>query len=163
MKLLQKITLLLIGAIFLLSSSGYVLYKSSCLCTGEEQTSVFIKPETCTTHFHEHHQHIADRSEQTCSADECHDCSDSADDCGCNQPTVFFFKLLNDVTKESVKYIKTQPVVIEVAKLKVDERLTPKEDITFEEDFYPDSPPLKASSLDFLVEIQQLKIPSLTA
>ncbi len=152
-------TLLLIGAIFLLSSSGYVLYKSSCLCTGEEQTTVFIKPETCETNFHEHHQHRADGREQSCSASTCHDCSGHAEDCGCNEPTVFFFKLLDEVTNESAKFIKTPPIVIEVAKLEVFERLALEIHDDHGEVVYPDPPPVKNKSLDFLVEIQQLKIP----
>lgn len=163
MRLLQNMTLLLIGAIFLLSSSGYVMYKSSCLCTGEEQTTVFIKPETCETNFHEHHQHRADGREQSCSASTCHDCSGHDDGCGCDDPTVFFFKLLNEVTNEGAKFIKTQPVVLEVAELKVLERLVPEVKDDRGELMYPDPPPVKDKSLDFLVEIQQLKIPVFTA
>ena len=161
--MLQNITILLIGAIFLLSSSGYVLYQSSCLCTGEEQTSVFIRPETCETTFHKHHQHDNDGSELLCSAEACHDCSDHSDDCGCESPKVFFFKLKHDLTNEGIKFVKTAPIVLVITRLQVFELLLPIVDDTAEENFKGDPPLEKETSLDFLIEIQQLKIPSLTA
>lgn len=148
------------GAIFLMSSSGYVMYKSSCSCTGKAQTSVFIKPETCETSFHQHHTHDADGVEQSCCAETCHECAEHTNDCGCDSPKVFFFKLQNEVTNEEVKFIKTEPVVLEVAKLQVFELLVNSDKVFNTDTDYIDPPPKILTSLDFLIEIQRLKIPT---
>lgn len=155
-----------LSAIFLLSSSGYVIYSSTCLCSGESYTSVFIRPETCETSFHKHHNHDSEGNEQTCAAGECHECNTTFDeqqhnDCGCDSPTIYFFKLKDNTINEDVKFRVAEIPVLHVFTGEVPEVLLsdPK---ASEVESVLDSPPDKFStSYDFLISIQQIKIPSL--
>ena len=157
MKLFQKIALLVLAAIFVLSSSGIVFYQSSCLCTGEEQTSMFIRPDTCNTNIH---QYVKNKKEQLCLANECHNCSNQNNTFGCEDATkFFFFKLENEATIEAKRFAKVGPVIIPVVKLKVFESIVPLFADIKEKEFNDDPPPLKTNAIDFLVDIQQLKIP----
>lgn len=150
----------MMGMIFLVSSSGYVLYTSNCMCTGEKQTSLFLKPETCETSFHQHHDHDFLGNEINCAENECHECQGHTKDCGCNSPDVFFFKLEDKVTNEEIKFVvpdvllidfsNTNTFVSEITLCEIEEGLA-----------FFDSPPLSYSSIDFLVRIQQLKIPTI--
>ena len=148
--------------IFMLSSSGYVMYKTSCSCTGKEQTSVFVKPDTCEDNFHEHHKHDSHENEIVCSAHECHECTSHTEACGCDSPEVFFFKLKDQAVDEEVKFVSLV-TEIELFISSVD-LLNNIIDTKTEIDVntpYIDPPPKITSSLDFLIHIQQLKIPSL--
>ena len=98
--------------VFLLSSSGYLMYKSLCACTGEEQTSVFVRPETCEDDFHQHHKHDMQNEEAVCSAQECHECTSHTNCCGCDSPEIFFFKLKDKVVNEDAKFTRVQPMVL---------------------------------------------------
>ena len=96
----------------MISSSGYVIYTSTCSCSGESYTSVFIRPETCETSFHEHHDHDKGGNEQACAAGECHECntccSGEHNDCGCDSPMIYFFKLKDNTINEDVKFLVTE-------------------------------------------------------
>ena len=150
----------MMGMIFLVSSSGYVLYTSNCMCTGEKQTSLFLKPETCETSFHQHHDHDLSGNEVACTADECHECQSHTDCCGCKSPKVFFFKLEENVTHEKIRFVVPDVLLVdfsntntfesEITSCEIEEGLS-----------FIESPPLSYSSIDFLVLIQQLKIPTI--
>lgn len=161
-KLLSQISVFLVSTIFMLSSSGYVVYKTHCSCMGEEQVSVFVAPETCEANFHQHYNHEAGDEEIACSAHQCHDCTDHTDKCGCAAPLTFFFKLNDQVVGDGVKFLKIQPLEITVAdsdifmeKIGTDETQPGLEQTT------TDPPVLFGSTLDFLIELQQLKIPNI--
>ena len=148
------------GVIFLISSSGYVLYTSTCSCTGEEQTSFFLKPEPCETSFHQHHEHDLSGNEIACSSVECHDCQDHTKSCGCDSPEVFFFKLEDKATNEEIKFVTPEILSVEVfvavlSAFQLSELTIDNDGVT-----YCDPPLQSYSSLDFLIRIQQLKIPS---
>lgn len=162
MKRVKNILVILLGMIFLISSSGYVMYKTHCSCTNREQTSLFVKPETCETSFHKHHKHDAGNKEITCNANECHECATHTKSCGCDTPEVFFFKLKDKAIDDEVKFVATASVMkLNVATndllYDISETDSGIEVITP----YTDSPHKITSSLDFLITIQQLKIPSL--
>ncbi len=161
MKLVKNILSVAIAMIFLVSSSGYVMYKTNCVCTGEEQTSVFVKPDSCEEDFHQHHRHNETDEEVACSAHECHECQDHEKDCGCESPQFFFFKLKDKALDDDAKFVMVQAPVLAVMALDIlsDDNTVPESNKT--ESFYLDPPPVAASSLDFLISIQQLKIPSL--
>lgn len=149
------------GMIFLISSSGYMMYKSNCLCTGEEQTTVFVRPETCGDDFHNHHKHDEADNEIICFADECHDCTEHTKDCGCNSPEFFFFKLQDKALDEDIKFISVQVLEISIASSDLLAELCIKNDDVVTDSYYSEPPTNVVSSLDFLINIQQLKIPSL--
>lgn len=162
MKTVKTISAILLGMILLVSTSGYMLYKTNCTCTGEEQVSMFVTPESCETEFHQHHKHSKyDETEVSCSADECHECTPHADNCGCESPEFFFFKLKDKAIDEEVKFIKVQPVMIVVADVDIFSGYTDDLIVLEEETKYIDPPPKLSSSLEFLIHIQQLKIPTL--
>jgi hypothetical protein len=147
--------------IFLLSSSGYVLYSSSCSCTGEEQTTFFVRPETCETGFHKHHCNEIEGNEYNCGAEHCHDCCSDSNACGCESPEVFFFKLTNEITNEEVKFVREQTIVIDIAFIDLFEQVTNKTEEEYVDYTLTDPPQIITPASDFLIEIQQLKIPSL--
>jgi len=149
------------GMIFLISSSGYVMYKSNCLCIGDEQTTVFVRPDTCGEEFHKHHKHDEANNEITCCASECHDCSEHTKDCGCDSPEIFFFKLKDKAVDDEVKFTTVQPVVLAIHSSDIFEELIVEKATEPKLEIYNDPPPKISSSLDFLIQIQQLKIPFL--
>ena len=152
---------LLIGMIFLVSSSGYVLFKSSCSCTGNEQTTVFVKPETCEDNFHSHHKHDKKESEISCSELDCHECTTHEEDCGCETPEMFFFKLKDNAIDEEVKFVAVKKVELFIAKIQLFEKDTIDDIDKYLPLFYTDPPPKISSSLEFLIQIHKLKIPGL--
>jgi hypothetical protein len=143
----------------MLSSAGIIVFQSFCACTGSQNISLYVSPETCETEFHHRHTCANDlNSQEESSADHCSQCSEHTGNCGCNSPMVRFYKLDDRVINEKVR--------IEIA-AHVDVPLP----IVFSNDFhsaeglavlpnsYVDPPPLNPTSLDFLIHIHQLKIP----
>jgi len=161
-KFLENISVLLIGVIFLFTSSGYVLYKSSCSCTGEEHSSVFVRPTTCEEEFHKHHKHNENNEEESCTEEECHECSEHTKSCGCDNPQIFFIKLADKAIDDEAKFIVTEPAILNISFTDILKEMA----LTLsdaEDEPFAEKPPLRiTSSLDFLIHIQQLKIPSLS-
>ena len=157
--MVKYISAILLGFIFLISSSGFMIYKSHCSCTGNNQVTVFVTPETCESEAHQHHENSTNRNEFSCSANECVDCLNHTDDCGCTSPEATYFKLKNQVIDEEVKFIKVHPIQIFVAFNILALNLLGEVEETDTEIFYVDPPPIYTSSLDFLIQIQKLKIP----
>ncbi|WP_319502823.1 hypothetical protein [uncultured Draconibacterium sp.] len=161
---LKNISVLFLGVIFLLSTSGFVLYKSYCACSGEDYTSIIVKPETCETDFHQHHKHDLSSNEITCSEGECHECQPTgkhSDTCGCEAPESIFIKLKDKAVNDEVKFVAAQPIELEVFSTDIlEEPITNTAD-NLNKRYYVDPPPGITSTLDYLIQIQQLKIPSL--
>lgn len=148
--------------IFLFSSTGFILYKSHCTCSGEDYASIIVKPATCETEFHQHHKHEDSLFEIACSESECHEChssEDHSDSCGCDSPESIFLKLKDKAVDDEAKFIATQPVEIKVLSSELLEKLTINIEDKINDYFYADPPPKVSSSLDFLIQIQKLKIP----
>jgi hypothetical protein len=126
---------------------------------GTGQVSVYVEPETCETIIHHHHTHDAVNNEVACGAGQCHECSNHTHDCGCDSPEAFFFKLKNLFVDEEVLIVKAQPVEISVAWIDLDFSIIEPAVADETDNFDIDSPPLIYSPKDFLIQIQQLKIP----
>lgn len=143
--------------IFLISSSGFIMYKSHCSCTGNEQVSVFVQNEVCETQ--ENESCCTQTTTSCCATKEIQQCTSESSDCDCNTPEVTYIKLINKVVKEEVRFIKVDPIqlliVYAVSQLQI---------LEAEESFdlgslYIVPPPIHNSSQEFLISIQQLKIP----
>lgn len=161
MNVFRNISVFILGIIFLISATGVLIFNSHCSCSGNEQVSVYVSPETCEDNFHVHHTHDEGGEEVCTTAGDCHDCSSHNDACGCNTPDVRYLKLNNQVVNEKVRIEKIQPIQLRVL-----------EEITvflynFEGDSeksglnYIDPPPHFQTSADFLIHIHKLKIPAL--
>ncbi len=148
-----------VAMIFLISSSGYVVYKSYCACFGKEQVSIFVTPGTCESEDNHHHKHDAVGMETANSANECHECASHDEECSCDAPEAIFFKLQNQITNEEVKFTKVLPLELFVAELTVFTELLNATDSFEKEEFCSNPPPIVPSTLEFLIQIQQLKIP----
>jgi len=161
MKLVQQILLVFTGIIYFISSTGVVVYKTNCSCFGNEQVSVYVTPETCDTEIHQHHQHDNLNNTISCCEHECHECGDTEDGCGCQSPETYFFKLVNPVVNEEILFVTAQTFETVVIYATVLQVLTSEmeSDANVSENTGP--PPVKSSSLDFLIPIHQLKIPLL--
>jgi hypothetical protein len=166
--------------IFLVSSSGFLMYKSNCACTGHEQVTVFVKGETCTS---EKAMDSNEEAEMSCcstntpievenpTASSCCSskenevetltCQKHSTNCDCDQTEVTYLKLQNKVLKEEVKFIKVEPFVLMVLHTLLSSDVLHEGNTHELENPYIDPPPIKGSSLDFLIQIHQLKIPVL--
>lgn len=160
MKLLNKISVILLSILFLLSATGIVVYQSHCACTGDEQVSFYVSPETCEDNYHTHHTHLEGGEEVPSTGSECHECTSHTSECGCNDLLVNYYKLKNEVvhekgrtvTKQSVKIVSPELMVVLLSLIFND---PPEVKSTYIE------PPSDKTSLDFLIHIHQLKIPHL--
>jgi hypothetical protein len=159
-KWVNKISVLFLGIIFLLTATGIVVYQSHCSCTGDEHVSFYVSPETCEDKYHSHHTHGEGGKEIPSTGSECHECSSHTNECGCNNYLVSYFKLKNEVVHEKGRTLTKQPVKIVTPELMVvwlsfNFIEPPEIKHTYIE------PPSNKSSLDFLIHINQLKIPHL--
>lgn len=145
-----------------------MLYESICACSGNEQTTVFVRPETCVEEYHcQHHQIHSCCAASTCNThehysqdDDCDDCVAHTKDCGCEEPVAKLLKLKNQFDEE-LRYTLTAPVLLSIVSTEtgfLQEETNEGED---DDSSYVDPPPKITSSLDFLIQIQQLKIPAL--
>ena len=158
MKILKHIPVLILGIIYMLSSAGIVVYQTFCACTGDQQVSLYVTPETCENEYH--HKHACENdsdAEKESSTDDCGGCSDHTGNCGCNAPMVQFYKLDDRLINEKVR-------VDSIVSVDVPLPIVLPDDFHFTEDLivshkpYIDPPPLKPTSLDFLIHIHQLKL-----
>lgn len=129
------------------------------MCFGKEQITVFVTPETCESETHHAHDNDAVAMESGCSVGECDECTRHQDDCGCKVPEALYFKLQNQITNEEVKFTKVLSFELVVAELIVFTELWAETDSFVKEDFYGDPTPNVPSAIEFLIQIQQLKIP----
>ncbi len=159
MKKGYQILSVLLGMIFIVSSTGILIYKTHCVCTGNEQVSVYVMPETCEKEFHIHHAHDQSGNERETTESCCHECTPHSHDCGCASPEVSFFKLINPVNQEEIQFVKAQPVIISIAFLNVFAKLIDNPVINETDYIFTDPPPKIPTSRNFLIQINQLKIP----
>jgi len=158
MKVLQNIWVFIAAMLFLFSATGIVVIHAHCSCTGTDQVSVYVSPETCEDIFHEHHDHVRSGEEIFVLIAECHECRTHTEDCGCNTPEVRFFKLNEQMIQEKVRMAHVMPVHVALFPLLV----VPQSDADLFQANIPafaDPPLLIRSSLDYLIHIQKLKIP----
>ena len=106
---IRNIALFVLGSIFLLTSAGIVIFKTHCACTGNEKVSLYITPETCTTDYHEKHNHIFDIKQNLNHESDC--CNNHHNDCGCSEPDVEYVKLKNQLIDEEIEFVKYSPHV----------------------------------------------------
>jgi hypothetical protein len=159
-KWINRISVLLLGIIFLLSATGIVVYQTHCSCTGYEHVSLYVSPETCEDNFHTHHMHQKGGEVVPSEKGKCHECASHTKDCGCNDMNMSYFKLKNEVvhekgrseTKLPLRFIQPEFVIVLVSVISNE---SPKIDYNYIE------PPSDKTSLDFLIRIHQLKIPHL--
>lgn len=158
MKLIQHIALFTLGIIFLLSSTGIIIYELHCKCTDDEQISLYVSPGTCEDDFHvkhiHHHNHKLPKQSQNCTACDAH-----TQNCGCEAPQAKYFKLENQVYQQNSKTEKLQPVQLTAIHYCGCHELQVAQKEESLSEYYIDPPPKTDKSFDFLISIQQLKIP----
>ncbi len=154
MRSVKKISVIVLGIIFMMASSGILIYQAECICTGTEHASVFVSPETCEDDPDHHH---SDDFIHDCEA-----CTVPVSDCGCESPKVEYVKLNNQIVQEKSRSSNLQPVQIELPALLTNNYFSPVNELFEPEEKYEPSPPKTISTIDYLVFIQQLKIPAST-
>ena len=152
----------------MMSTTGIVIFKSHCLCSNSQNVSLYVKPETCEDDFHK--KHATEESNSGCcdvhhhhhetAEHQCSDCSDHMDGCGCAYINVNVVKL-KDQFNEEIRFSISTPVVLTIFENDLSYLLNSFSDSEEQEEHYIDPPPKIASSLDFLIQIHQLKIPSI--
>lgn len=156
-KLVKSISAILIGTIFLISSSGFLIYKSHCSCTGNEQVSIFVENEICETEESDSCCEIALVS--CCSDNETNLCESHSNDCDCNNSEVTYVKLTDKVVKGEVRFLKVEPIQLIIPFATLQLNLPEAVELTETGITYLDQPSLFESSIDFLIRLNQLKIP----
>lgn len=133
------------------------MYKSLCSCTGNEKVTVFVQSEICETHD----QVFCCKEEvkPCCSSKETQQCKSHSSDCNCDKPELTYIKLIDYVVNEEVKFTKANPVIVMVAFSIVQFKLWETDEQVESGYTYIDPPPVHNSSLEFLILINQLKIP----
>ena len=161
MKGLKNISILVLGAIFLLSATGVVIFRTNCICTGSESLSLYTMPETCEEINDIHlSQCLSQKLEGEAAIDEC--CSPKENESGCPTPEVTYFKLINHLINDETEYVKSLAAPVFIAKLD-DFFIQFNDSVTTTEKtyFYCEPPPQINSTREFLIQINQLKIPSI--
>ena len=133
-----------------------MIYKSHCSCTGKNYVSVFVTPKTC---YSEADHHKNDGNSTSCSTEHCEECMNHTEDCGCDSPESVFLKLINKVIDEEVKFTVIQPIQIFITFNDINVHILDELESVENYNYYVDPPPIFTSSLDFLIQIQQLQIP----
>lgn len=145
----RQISALFLAATFFMLSSGFIMYKSFCSCSGNEQVSVFVENEVCATT-----QYIV------CCGDAITLCcaNEQSNECRCYSSEITYVKLLEQVVNKEVEVLLLEPVLLKnLFAVTIDvvvEKSTTADCIA-----YTDPPPLIASTQEFIIEIQQLKLP----
>jgi hypothetical protein len=174
-KLVKNIASILLGVIFLISSSGFLMYKSHCSCTGKEQVSVFVKSEICHDESMDSEEsqkevtccavdlinHIHSEESSCCDSVDGESCTSHDTDYDCDKTEVVYVKLQDQVVNEDIKFTKTEPVVIAVLSTLLTSNFTELTKADKIEEPITSPPPLINSSYEFLISIHQLKIPAL--
>jgi hypothetical protein len=164
MKHFRNITGIVIMIPFLFSVSGILMFQSHCECTGNQQTSFYLPPETC----HDWHK-SADEAENIsctqfscCTANAGSSCEaeSSCEDCGCDEPNYQFYKI--DTYFPDAKYIGNAPVPVVQSinlyqpALRYEESVN-KCNLNPEWDKSP--PPLPSARAEYIYFIHQPKVP----
>lgn len=149
---------IIIGSIFLFTSSGLLIFKTHCSCTNSEHVSLYVTPETCASDFHQNHtdlfMHVSDNSESP----DCEECTKHNHDCGCDSPEVKYIKLKNQIIDEEIEFINVNSVQIPFYFAACFSVLQDENPIFLSDEFYINPPPKIKSSLEYLIQMQQLKI-----
>ncbi|MFW5823288.1 MAG: hypothetical protein ACOCU7_07840 [Tangfeifania sp.] len=159
MHLINNIAAFVLGVIFMASSSGIVVYQSHCICTGNDQVSLYVLPENCEDELenHSHHSHCETSENSSCGLSGC---ENPSEDCGCESVQIKFFKLEDQVAQEKLRNTTFQPVHFELPVQASKMLFSFNDELVGLPKKYCSSPPKAVSAIDYLVFIQQLKIPA---
>lgn len=160
MTLGKQILFLVTGILYLISTTGIVVYKTNCSCIGKEQVGIYVTPESCDTKIHQHHQHDTENNTISCCAHECHECAATEKGCGCQSPQTFFFKLINPIVNEEVLFVKVQQQELKIIFNYLYSEILFETENEIAQPVHTSPPPIRNNSFEFLIQIHQLKIPS---
>ncbi|MDD4227343.1 MAG: hypothetical protein PHS40_09025 [Mariniphaga sp.] len=158
MNRLRNIWILLSAIWFLFSSTGILVFHTYCACTGNDQVSVYLAPETCEEGYHIHHTHDQSGEELPTTPHECHECQHHTDDCGCNSPDVQYFRLHDQVLQEKLRMEHVYPLQVALMPMMIIFQNHEADQLPLTRNYDTGPPPLIQSSLEFLIQIHQLKI-----
>lgn len=159
MQVIKQITVFIFAGVFLLSSAGVLIYEIDCSCTGEQEVSLYVTPETCEDKLA--HEHYDFHCYLNTGGENCDNCDAHNEDCGCESPEIKYVRLVNQFTEEETHYLKNEMTPVLPNSLSLLNCLLIYEVEDTCEQFYIDPPPLVASSFEYLIEINKLKIPEL--
>ncbi len=159
MKLANKILSCILLIPFLLLSTGVLVYSSLCTCTGSEQVSIYVTPETCNTDENTSDPACCSININEGSSNCCSGCQEHDNGCNCSDFDITYLKIKNQVANEAVRVAKPLPVTIFAELFPI---YTITADLILDEDQVindNEPPPKHKSSFDFLIQVNQLKIP----
>jgi hypothetical protein len=150
---------------FLFSVSGILVIQSHCSCTGKNQVSLYLPPETCADIIHDHNHlftyHSSDLSEccdQVIHNNSC-DHEQGCSGCGCDSPEARFYQVDHKFTDEKVSINKVLvSKYLDVVTFTQPEIFDPHDTLSLTRGF-TDPPPLQSSCDQYIYMLCQIKIP----
>jgi hypothetical protein len=118
---------------------------------------MFVNREICDTQ--KYNSYETEMAMSCCSSKETQQCQSHLTDSDCNKTEVTYIKLTNKVVKEEVKFTKVEPVLVVIAFSTIQFNLWETNEQVESGCTSIDPPLISNSSLEFLIHIQQLKIP----
>jgi hypothetical protein len=150
---------------FLFSVSGILVIQSHCSCTGKNQVSLYLPPETCADILNDHNHlftyHAADLTEccdQVIHHNSC-DHEDGCGGCGCDSPEARFYQVDHKFTDEkvSINKVMVSKYLDEVIYTQL--KVYDPHDNLITTSWFDDPPPLISSSDLYIYILCQIKIP----
>ena len=169
MSIVRNIGTLFVLIPFLFSASGILVIHSHCTCTGKNQVSLYLSPETCGEILEDHNHLFTYHSEDLalCCNHQEHghnrNCSeeDECSDCGCDSPVARFYQVDQQFTDEKVSLHKIQ-VCKEIYGFALTEDIIENDGLkAVTSSWFNDPPPLISSTGIYIYVICQIKIPQI--
>jgi hypothetical protein len=161
-KKVKHIGLFFLVALFLLTSSGILIYQIDCSCLGQPEVSLYVTPETCSDkNIHEETHSCCVSDKEEAQKQDCSSCTNHDEDCGCTAPDVQYVRLIDQITEEEIQYIKVNEINVLSPILIFNEINNNVENENFKESDYIDPPPIVLTSFEYLIKINKLKIPEI--
>ncbi len=153
MKRWHEIASIILLIPFLFSTIGVLVYNSECTCTGSEHYSLYVTPNSCDTATNEIDRCCgSNEKEKSCTSCELEKA------CGCDDYKLQFVKIKSQFANEDISKLKAKTISILVTALLFNEDFTSEPDNSRLGYYYID-PPNKITGFEFLIQINQLKIP----
>ncbi len=156
---LKQILAVLLLIPFLMSTTGFVFYKSFCSCTGNSKVSIYVAAETCSSHGS---SEMVKMDTESCCSSQVSQCSIHNSSCECDTPNVTYVKLDSKVINATTSFVfsadKIEFVQWNIDKERLAELFWKKNTFLA----YIEPPPKFTNQNDYLNLICQLKLPEIT-
>ena len=147
------------AAVYLVSSAGVLVFQTNCCCSENEKVTLYVNPETCNIETGVYQSVVMGLNDEDNFAEKGVNTVKEENESGCSIPHILFFKLKNPVVYQTAELLKDQFPVSMDFNIELYTKSLFNEELVCHTEQYAEPPPSKDTSLEFLIEHQQLKIP----